>query len=120
MDCRAKNLTEPSTPSRTPVSITQSLSALRLAHARLLEDHGANVALLHCREVEAAATKEQEVEARELVEKLNEEIRVLKQKLARMESRINLADREVGSLQALVVCSLMRRYLFIPFLTMQL
>ncbi|KAI0074913.1 hypothetical protein K474DRAFT_1664924 [Panus rudis PR-1116 ss-1] len=89
-------------PSETPVSVTQSLSNLRLTYARLLEEHGSNVALLHRREKELAAAEERIQELETTVDKLESESRLLKEKVARSEQRSALAEREVGFLQAMV------------------
>ena len=59
---RASSSAAPATPSKTPVSVTQSLSNLRLAHARLMEEHGSNVALLRHREQELSELQERTVE----------------------------------------------------------
>src|SRR6266851_5175735 len=42
---RARNVL-PDTPTMTPISITHSLTVLRLEHVHLLEDHGADHAVL--------------------------------------------------------------------------
>ncbi|KAJ7777883.1 spindle assembly checkpoint component Mad1 [Mycena maculata] len=91
-----------STPSKTPVSITQSLSALRLQHAQLLEDHGATVALLRSKEAELASVELRITEAQETVEKLESEVILLNDKAYRCEQRTSLAEREVGFMKALV------------------
>ena len=54
----------PVTPAATPVSITQSLSTLRLEHAHLLEEHGAGRAALRQREAELSEVQAHEVDAR--------------------------------------------------------
>jgi hypothetical protein len=59
---RARNAV-PETPSATPVSITQSLSSLRLEHVHLLEEHGADRATLRQREAELADVQAREVDA---------------------------------------------------------
>ncbi|KII90456.1 hypothetical protein PLICRDRAFT_106619 [Plicaturopsis crispa FD-325 SS-3] len=91
-----------SSASKTPVSVTRNLSALRLTHARLLEDHGANVALLRTREAELADAERREAESRTEINELQVALRSLKEKLQRREHRTVLAEREVGFLQALV------------------
>jgi mitotic spindle assembly checkpoint protein MAD1 len=93
-----------STPSKTPIALTQSLSALRLTHARLLEDHGATKALLRQREAEIAAFEQRESEAQHTVDGLQVEVKGLREKVERSERTTTLAEREVGFLQALVVC----------------
>jgi mitotic spindle assembly checkpoint protein MAD1 len=93
-----------STPSKTPVALTQSLSALRLTHARLLEDHGATKALLRQREAEITAFEQRESEAQHTADSLRAEVRGLREKVERSERTTALAEREVGFLQALVVC----------------
>lgn len=105
---RATRATQLDTPSKVPVSLTQSLSVLRLDHARLLEEHGANVALLRTREAEIAALQDHESENRETIETLQGEQRMLKDKLTRLEHGTKLAEREVGFLKSLnvSVCNL--------------
>ena len=100
---RAANATQPETPSKTPVSITQSLSELRLVHARLLEDHGINLALLRKREAELADADERNAEANETIDELQSKLRLLMDTVTRLEHAASLADREVGFLQALNV-----------------
>ncbi|KAJ7135484.1 spindle assembly checkpoint component Mad1 [Mycena crocata] len=91
-----------STPSKTPVSVTQSLSALRLQHAQLLEDHGATIAHLRSKEAELANAELRAAEALETVEKLENEVNLLNDKYYRCEQRTSLAEREVGFMKALV------------------
>ena len=69
---RSSDLT---TPSNTPISVTQSLSELRLVHARLLEDHGSTSALLRQRETEIAELDRQQVEAQEIISSLEQSLR---------------------------------------------
>ncbi|TFK46312.1 MAD-domain-containing protein [Heliocybe sulcata] len=99
-DWASKNIA--ASPSQTPVTVTQSLSALRMEHARLLEEHGATVALLHQREkaLEEATSRNHEQE--ETIDKQQEERRVLKDIANRQEQKAMLAEREVGFLQALL------------------
>ncbi|KAJ6610457.1 spindle assembly checkpoint component Mad1 [Mycena sp. CBHHK59/15] len=91
-----------STPSKTPVSVTHSLSALRLEHAQLLEDHGATVALLRSKEAELANAESRITDAQEAIEKLESQINTLNDKAYRCEQRTLLAEREVGFMKALV------------------
>jgi peptidoglycan hydrolase CwlO-like protein len=95
--------TTTTTPSKTPIALTQSLSALRLTHARLLEDHGANKALLRQREAEITALEQRESEAQHTISDLQTKVKGLREKVERGERRSALAEREVGFLQALVV-----------------
>jgi mitotic spindle assembly checkpoint protein MAD1 len=92
-----------STPSKTPIALTQSLSALRLTHARLLEDHGSTKALLRQREAEITTFEQRESEAQHMVDDLHAEVRGLREKVERSARKTALAEREVGFLQALVV-----------------
>ncbi|KZT27885.1 MAD-domain-containing protein [Neolentinus lepideus HHB14362 ss-1] len=94
--------TAASSPSQTPVSVTQSLSALRIEHARLLEEHGATVALLHQGEKTLAEAASRGQEQREKIDRLQSEVRVLKDIVNRKEQKASLAEREVGFLQALL------------------
>ncbi|KAI0324181.1 MAD-domain-containing protein [Cubamyces sp. BRFM 1775] len=93
---------EPTTPSKTPVSVTQSLAALRLAHARLLEEHGSSVALLQHREQELSESQAREAEAEDTIKDLRAEVRSLKDRATRSEHKISLAQREISFLQAMV------------------
>ncbi|KAI0942237.1 hypothetical protein AcW1_002917 [Taiwanofungus camphoratus] len=91
-----------SMPSKTPVSVTQSLSNLRLTYARLLEEHGSNVAQLRRREIELADAERRELEARNLLENSQTEVRTLKSRTERSEHNATLAEREVMFLRAMV------------------
>lgn len=101
--CRATRATQLDSPSKVPVTVTQSLSALRLEHARLLEEHGAAKALLRTREAEFAALQDRESENRETIETLQQDQRRLKDKISRLEHGATLAEREVGFLKSLNV-----------------
>ncbi|KAH0835724.1 spindle assembly checkpoint component Mad1 [Lanmaoa asiatica] len=98
----ANKSNEVGTPSKPSVSVIQSLSELRLTHARLLEDHGANIAVLRSREAELARANESFLEAQGMMGTLQGDVQSLKDKVARREQRAQLAEREVGFLQALV------------------
>lgn len=100
---RATKAGDSSSPSKTPISVTQSLSELRLTHARLLEEHGATVALLRRREAELADADARETESQQAIQTLQADLRAVKDKVGRREQRALLAEREVGFLQALVV-----------------
>ena len=100
---RASSSAAPATPSKTPVSVTQSLSNLRLAHARLMEEHGSNVALLRHREQELSELQERETRAEDTVKQLRNEVRDLKDRALRSEHKASLAEREVSFLQAMLV-----------------
>ncbi|THG98156.1 hypothetical protein EW026_g3974 [Hermanssonia centrifuga] len=89
-------------PGQTPVSVTQSLTSLRLTYARLLEEHGSNIALLRRREVELADAERSHEEARSRVETLQSELDTIKYKADRYEHRAQLAEREIGSLKAML------------------
>ena len=60
---RARNVV-PDAPAATPVHITQSLSVLRLEHAHLLEEQGADRAALRRCEAALAGAQAREVDAR--------------------------------------------------------
>ena len=92
-----------STSGAPPVALTQQLAALRLEHANLLEGHGSTAALLRSREAELDATRTQVEKLTKTVVSLEEHIRTLDQKVLRRETRLAMADREIGFLQALVV-----------------
>ncbi|KAI0704400.1 spindle assembly checkpoint component Mad1 [Cerioporus squamosus] len=98
----ASSSAEPATPSKTPVSVTQSLSSLRLAHARLMEEHGSNVALLRHREQEITELQRREVEAQQASKELRAQVRALKDRATRSEHKVILAEREISFLQAMV------------------
>lgn len=105
---RASKAVENDTPSSIPVSLTRSLSELRLSHATLLEEHGASMALLRRREAEMSDAERREADSRKVIEALQSEVRVLKENAQRGEQRVALAEREVGFLQALVVSMIHR------------
>ncbi len=84
--------TSSSSPSHTPVSVTQNISSLRLANAKLLEENGSNVALLRVKEVELADVQETLGESQSEAERLEGEVIALKDKLRRAEQRAVLAE----------------------------
>ncbi|KAJ6591138.1 spindle assembly checkpoint component Mad1 [Mycena vulgaris] len=88
--------------STPPVSITHSLSTLRMQHAQLLEDHGVTSALLRAKEVELADGERRAADAQEAIERLEGEVGILTDKAARCKQRAALADREVGFMKALL------------------
>ncbi len=104
---RARNAV-PDTPAATPVSITQSLSVLRLEHAHLLEEHGADRAALRRCEAELAAAQTREVDARATADSLLHAARAAEDRVTRAERAVALSEREVGFLQALNVRSYRR------------
>lgn len=90
-------------PSHTPISVTQSLSSLRLDNARLLEENGSNVALLRVKDAELVNAQRSLQELESEVERVGDEAGSLKDRLGRAEQRAVLAERETGFLQAMVV-----------------
>ena len=92
-----------STPSNTPVSVTQSLFDLRLVHTRFLEDHSSTSALSRQRETDIAELDRQQVEAQETISSLEHNLHTHQNQIVRRETRALLAEREVGFLQALLV-----------------
>jgi len=101
---RARNAA-PETPAASPVSITQSLSALRLEHAHLLEEHGADRAALRQREAELADVQAREVDACATADALLRATRAAEDRATRAERTGAPAEREVGFLKALNVRS---------------
>ncbi|KAF8208385.1 spindle assembly checkpoint component Mad1 [Mycena galopus ATCC 62051] len=91
-----------STPSKTPVTVTQGLSSLRVQHAQLLEDHGATMALLRLKEAELANAEIRAAEAQETIETLEREVTVLNEKAYRCEQATALAERESQFMKSLV------------------
>ncbi|KAF9475572.1 MAD-domain-containing protein [Pholiota conissans] len=89
-------------PSATPISITQTLSDLRLSHAKLLEDHGATSALLKQREAQLADLEERDAGSQKRIVSLEQDLKVAKEKIGQRETRALLAEHEVTFLQALV------------------
>lgn len=88
--------------------MSRELSNLRVAHARLLEEHGESLALLKQREAQLAEAERRENEILEVVEQMEPEMRALKDKVARREMRTAVAEREVQGLKALLVsCNLL-------------
>lgn len=100
---RANKSNESSTPSKPSLSVVQNLSELRLTHARLFQEHGATLVILRSREAELAKLQESLSEAQSTISVLHAEVRGLKDKVTRRDQRVQLADRELGFLQALVV-----------------
>ncbi|KAI0822086.1 MAD-domain-containing protein [Trametes gibbosa] len=98
----ASSSVEPATPSKTPVSVTQSLSALRLTHARLLEEHGSNTALLRHREQELSELQARESSAQETIKDLRAKMHTLRDNVTRSNHKVSLAEREISFLQAMV------------------
>ncbi|KAI6001872.1 spindle assembly checkpoint component Mad1 [Pisolithus albus] len=98
----ANKSAEPGMQSDSSLSLVQSLSDLRLTHARLFEEHGATVAALSSREAELIKTQEMLLEAQSTVGSLQEEVSALIAKVTRREQRAQLAERETGFLRALV------------------
>ncbi|KAI0337286.1 MAD-domain-containing protein [Trametopsis cervina] len=88
--------------SSTPVSVTKSLSELRLSHARLVEEHVSTTVLLRRREKELAEAVARITETEAAVEKLKQDLDVLKDKAERQEHLAQLAERDVGFLRAMV------------------
>lgn len=103
MYSRASKTSESNTSSQTSISLVQNLSALRLENARMMEEHGVNMALLRRREAELSNVDKIASEAREAVDALQAEAQTLKEKVVRREQRAQLAEREARFLQALVV-----------------
>ena len=95
----------PETPAATPVSITQSLSTLRLEHGHLLEEHGADRAALRQCEAELADVQAREVDSRATADALLQATRATEDHATRAERTAALAEREVGFLNALNVRS---------------
>lgn len=98
----ANKSTEPGMQPDPSLSLVQSLSELRLTHARLFEEHGATVAVLSSREAELTKTQEMLSETQATVGSLRAEVSMLKAKVTRREQRAQLAERETGFLRALV------------------
>ena len=84
---------------------TQSLSALRLEHAHLLEEHGADRAALRQREAGLTDAQAREVDARATADALLQAARAAEDRATRAERTAALAEREVGFLNALNVRS---------------
>lgn len=88
------------------MAVTQGLSALRLQHAQLLEDHGATIALLRSKEAELANAELRAAEAQETIEKLEGEVTLLNDKAYRCEQATALAEREGQFMKALLVSAI--------------
>lgn len=97
-----KSLEVAQSPSRTPIGVTQSLSELRLTHAKLLEESGATNASLRAKEAELDEVRESEGELRERIKDLEADVSSLKENLERERRRVELADREVDFSKAMV------------------
>ncbi|GBE85486.1 MAD-domain-containing protein [Sparassis crispa] len=98
----AQENAQPSTPSKTPVSVTQSLTNLRLTYARLLEEHGSNLAQLRRRELELSDAERIAEETNSALENAEAEVRTLQTELQRAEHNAELTDREAAFLRAMV------------------
>lgn len=107
----------PDTPSATPVSITQSLSTLRLEHAHLLEEHGSDRAALRRCEAELADALAREVDARATADAHLQATRAAEDRATRAEWAAALSEREIGFLQALNVRSHPQVSLFFAFIS---
>ena len=99
---RARNAVS-ETPTMTPVSITQSMSALYPEHAHLLDEHGADHAALRQRETELADVQAREVDARATADAFLQATRAAEDRATRYERTAALPEREVGFLKALNV-----------------
>ncbi|KAI0031025.1 MAD-domain-containing protein [Vararia minispora EC-137] len=86
-------------PSQTPISVTQSLTQLRLEHAHVLENHGANLALLRQREAELQDERAVVLELRASLDESNQRERAAAETIAQLEQSVALAEHEVGFLQ---------------------
>jgi mitotic spindle assembly checkpoint protein MAD1 len=87
----------------TPVSITQSLSALHVEHAHLLEEHGADHAALHQREAVLADVQAREGDACTTADALLQATRAAEDRATQYERTAALPEREIGFLKALNV-----------------
>lgn len=99
--CRA-NLSFDGAQAGTPVIVTQALADLRLSHARLLEEHGANIALLRQREARVLEFEQRETELQDTIGSIQQQLRLAEEQLRQRDTRFLLAEREVGFLQALL------------------
>ena len=84
------------------VSVSQGLAELRLKNALLQEEHGAVTAALRRREVELEEAARKGTEADERVARVESDLKELRHHGARRDGRLELAEREVGFLKALV------------------
>ena len=99
--------------TETDSVLSQTLSDLRLTHARLLEEHGGTVALLRSREAEILDLTRREAEALATVGELQDALRKAKDEVSRHQTRAALADREVGFTKALLVSGILYRSSFL-------
>ena len=95
----------PETPAATPVSITRSLSALRLEDAYPLEEHSVGGVALSQREAELGDAQVREVDARATANALLQATRTVEDRATRAGRTAALAEREVGFLKVLDVRS---------------
>ncbi|KAI0781689.1 spindle assembly checkpoint component Mad1 [Irpex lacteus] len=86
----------------TPLSATKSISELRLNLARLSEERDATVAVLQLRDKELADAQLRLAEEQDAHEKLKAELELLKSKSDRQQLRVQLTEREVGYLKAML------------------
>jgi len=84
---------------KLPVSITQSLSALHLEHAHLLEEHSADRVTLCQREVELADVQACEVDAHTTANAFLQATCTMGDRATQAEHIAALAEQEVGFLK---------------------
>lgn len=85
-------------PGNIPISVTQEISDLRLAHAQALEEVGAAKAQLRSREGEIVDLQQREEEAVERIKALEGQVKALDGR----KQQVGLLEREVGFWKALV------------------
>ncbi|KAL5512304.1 hypothetical protein ACEPAG_3296 [Sanghuangporus baumii] len=93
---------ENSSPDKTPVSVTQQLTALRKVHTALMDDHGELKGALRAKEVELTSAREEaENTAREL-KRVSGDVDQLQGALARKERERVLLERDATFLRSLI------------------
>ncbi|KAH6894828.1 hypothetical protein BKA70DRAFT_1407390 [Coprinopsis sp. MPI-PUGE-AT-0042] len=90
------------TPPSAPISVTQTLTDLRLTRAHLLEEHGATSVSVHQRTAELASLESQNAQSFKLVQPLKAEVREAKEDATRIDLRLILVERDMEELEALL------------------
>ncbi|TFK19223.1 hypothetical protein FA15DRAFT_648696 [Coprinopsis marcescibilis] len=86
----------------SPLASDHELTRLRLAHARLLEEHGATSASLTQRTAQVTDLESQLAEQEEDARRLEDDIRKLQSEVGKARAQAAVAEREVGYYKALL------------------
>ncbi|KLO07802.1 hypothetical protein SCHPADRAFT_944978 [Schizopora paradoxa] len=92
----------PAATPGTPISVTTQLSALRTAHARLLDEHGQVVATLKARDTELSELQSEIDQSRLDILKLKTETAAAASEKKSVERSCSSKDREIEFLKSLI------------------